>query len=130
MASTIVLPQGTYPIGTRTLGPANVPQGVSSVELQLDGTQMTDPALHLTVGLDLSLDGGATWASTNPGVATDPFPVAMETQGGSKTRTGAPVPIYNLGTNIPSPSSSTRQIKATVTITGTPLTTKGTLVLL
>ena len=129
MASQIVLPQGTYPIGTRTLGPATVPVGVSHVQLDLDGAAMLDPALHLTIQLDLSLDGGTTWASASPGPATNPLPVTLTTEGGMTTRVGEPLPSYPLACHLPDPSNANRRVKAVVTIAGTPLTTQGTLTL-
>jgi hypothetical protein len=131
MASIVVLPQGTYPIGTRTLGPANLAQGVSSFKLALDGTAMTDPALHVTIAVDLSLNNGSTWATETPGPTFNPCPLAMTLDGGATDRGGNPLPTYFLGTDsIPSPQSSTRRIRAVVTIAGTPLTTQGTLTLI
>ena len=129
MSSTIVLPQGTYPIGTRTLGPATVPLGATSVQLQLDGTSMTDQAMAMSMTLDLSLDAGVTWASDSPSPATNPFPVSCTLNGGAKNRAGGPLATYLIGTQIPAPSNTQRRIRAVIVISGAPLTTQGTLVL-
>ena len=129
MPTINVLPQGTYAIGTRAFGPAALAQGLTTVELALDGSAMLDPALQLTVQLDLSLDNGVTWASTNRGPSTDPFPVTIETRGGSKDRFGNPRATYTLATTLPQPQLATRQVRGTLTIAGTPLTTSGTLTL-
>jgi len=125
MADTVVLPQGTYPIGTRTLGPATVPVGVTQIELALDGAAMTSPALHVSMALDLSLDGGSTWNTPHPQV--DPFPVTMTLDGGAKDRQGNPLPKYTIGTRLPDPSNANRRVRAVVIISGTALTTSGTL---
>jgi hypothetical protein len=130
MASTVVLPQGTYPIGTRMLGPASIPQSVSAFKLALDGMAMTDPALRVRLDIDLSLDNGATWASAQPGPTFNPYPLFMTLSGGATNRAGQPLAEYFLSNDqIPSPASMARQVKATVTIAGAPLTTKGTLTL-
>lgn len=124
MASTVILPQATYPIGTRTVGPANVPQNATKVEMALDGAAMTDPALHVSMTLDLSLDNGATWNLPHPQV--DPFPIGMTLDGGALNRQGLPLATYTLGTQLPDPTNANRKIRMTVTISGTPLTTQGT----
>jgi hypothetical protein len=125
-SSTVVLPQGTYAIGTRVLGPATVPLGLTSVELVLDGAAMTDPALQVTLVIDLSLDGGVTWNSPHPDV--DPFPIGATFVGGATNEHGGgPLDFYRRGVDFPQPTNAARQIKATITIAGTPLTTKGTL---
>lgn len=125
MSSTVVLPAGTYPVGTRVLGPANVPVGTSEIELSLDGAAMTDPALHVAITLDLSLDSGVTW--NNPHPQADPFPVGMTLDGGAKNRQGGALARYTIGTFLPDSTNPNRRVRATVVISGTPLTTSGTL---
>lgn len=127
MASQTVLPPGTYPIGTQALGPATVPVGITEVKLALDGAAMTDPALHVFIGIDISLDNGVTWNSPHP--AADPFPIGMTLDGGATNRQGGPLAAYSLSCNLPDPSNANRKVRATVTIAGTPLTTTGTLTL-
>ena len=54
----------------------------------------------------------------------------MTLSGGATNRAGQPLPQYFLSNDqLPSPTSTTRQVKATVTIAGTSLTTQGTLTL-
>lgn len=91
---------------------------------------MTDPTLRVTISLDISLDNGTTWSSTNRSAATDPFPVTCVMAGGAvDRRTGTQLLLYSLGVKIPAPQSTTRQIRGTLTIAGTSLTTQGTLVI-
>lgn len=129
-SNTIVLPQGTYPVGSRTLGPSPIAQGISKLSLQLDATAMTDPALIIDMTLDFSPDGGVHWASVAPGFSTDPFPITVKMIGGMRDKNGNPLTIYHVTvSNIPSQELTTRQMRAFVTISGVPLTTQGSLVL-
>lgn len=105
----------------------NVPNGATQAVLSLDGATMTDPAMHASVTLDFSVDNGATFASQNPGPATNPYPVTMEIQGGTKDKHGNPLPSYDLGVPLPSPQLTTRKITGSVTVTGAALNTTGTL---
>jgi hypothetical protein len=109
-------------LGTRNFGPINVPQAVTDALFSLDAALMTDPAMQGSVQMDLSLDGGATWASTNRGPDTDPFPVIMTFQGGAKM-----IPAYNVECHFPHPELATRQLRAQLIISGAPLTTTATL---
>jgi len=130
MSRSLILPQGTYPIGTRTLGPVTIPLGVTFVALELAGAAMTNPALALTVTLDLSLDGGTTWASVSPSTPTDPFPVIATMEGGMLNKQGTfQDPYYLSVTGIPAPTNANRRVRATVVIAGASLTTAITLVL-
>lgn len=127
MPSIVFLNQGTYVPGTYNLGPASIPAGLSGVTLSLDGTNMTNPALQVSISLDLSLDGGLTWASTNPSSATNPFPVAMTLAGGAKDKSGNPLAAYTLTCPIPGSGMTGRQIRATIIVSGQSLVTQGTL---
>lgn len=129
MATSIVIPQGTYPIGTFNFGPAPIPSSVSRAEIDLDGTNMTDPALHITLQLDLSVDGGVTWSTVSPGPSMVPFPITATMVGGALNRTGQPLSIYSLSANVPGVGSTARQVRGSVVISGAPLTTQGTLII-
>jgi|SRR6185436_6960143 len=132
MATFPVLAAGTYPAGSRTLGPVTLPVGLTACALVLDGTTMTDPALRLTVTLDLSLDGGVTWASDVRSHATDPFPVTATMSGGMiDGRTGLQRTTYYLSVGtIPDPTNPNRQARILLTNTVRALTTSGTLTVL
>lgn len=127
MPTFTVLPNGTYPIGTRNLGPTSIPTGLTKAVLSLAGGAMTDPALTVTLQLDLSIDGGATWASTNRGPATDPYPTSSTIRGGGTRPRGGAQTEYIIGAVLPDPTNPGRQMRGTLTIAGTPLTTTGTL---
>lgn len=129
MASEILIPTVTLPAGTRAFGPAALVQNVSSVEMVLDRSTWTDSALTITLSLDLSLDGGVTWASTSPGIATNPFPVACEAVGGTLLDKNGQVSTQTIlrVANIPQPGSATRQIRGTLS-NSRAFTTSGTLV--
>lgn len=114
-------------LGTRTVGPVSVPLGVTHALITLSAENMIDPAMTGSVQLDLSLDSGATWASTSRGPATDPFPVTMTFQGGTLDKHGVPVLVYDLNASFPHPEISTRQVQATLTVAGVPLTSTCTL---
>lgn len=130
MAAITVLPNGTYAIGTRNLGPASVPQNLTLAKLALDGASMTNPALHVELTLDFSLDGGTTWASTTPSRATDPYPLGITLDGGALDKSGNPRAEYFVNAPLPDPTNPNRRIRGVVTIAGTPLTTTGTLTLI
>jgi hypothetical protein len=110
--------------GERLIPSRAIPAGISAVGISFDGTTMLDPNLRLAVALDFSFDG-VTWASTNPGRATDPFPINATYSGGAKDRDGSPVPEYNL--EVPFPPGPTRFVKGSISVTGAKLTTTATL---
>lgn len=124
MATVTVLPQGTYPPGTRTLGPAAVPKNLSSFTLAFDRTNWAD-GVTLDLTVDLSLDGGVTW---NPHPDVDPFPVGLSAVGGVQLdKNGNPYTTTAVSAAIPQPGSTTRSVRATITIGGGSLTTTATL---
>lgn len=113
--------------GSRNFGPINVPQGITNALFSLDAASMTDPAMQGSLQMDLSLDGGVTWASQNRGPNTNPFPVIMEFIGGAKGKGGVPIPAYVLNCLFPHPELTTRQLRAQLIVSGVPLTTTATL---
>ena len=123
----IVLPHGTYPEGTRVLGPANVAQGLTGFTLSLDRDEwLAGVSLALTV--DLSLDNGATWNNPHPQV--DPYPVSLTAVGGvALDKFGAAYPTTMIEVPLPQPSSTTRKIRATMVVVGGSLTATGNLTL-
>jgi hypothetical protein len=125
MAAIVVLPQGTYPAGSRVLGPAAVPTGITGFTLALDRAAWV-AGVTLAMTVDLSLDSGVTWNTPPETVA--PYPVGLTAEGGvALDKNGAAYTQTTLSTAIPQSASTTRQLRATVVITGGSLTTKGTL---
>jgi hypothetical protein len=114
-------------LGTKNFGPINVPQGLTGALFSMDGTNMTDPAMHGSLQMDISLDGGVTWASTNRGPETNPYPVIMEFVGGTKDKNGNPVARYDRACVFPHPELATRQLRSQLVVAGAPLTTTATL---
>ena len=58
-----VLPMATRAAGTYSFGSVAVPTGVIGAGVSMDITQATDPLPGITVIVEGSLDGGATWQS-------------------------------------------------------------------
>lgn len=114
-------------LGTRNFGPINVPQGITNALFSMDGAGMTDPAMQGSLQMDFSIDNGATWASANPSIDTNPFPVLMTFQGGAKDKNGQPIPAYHIACRFPHPELTTRQLRAQLIVSGVPLTTTATL---
>lgn len=119
---TTLLNKVTLQPGQRAFGPVAVPDALSSATLTVDRTQWTDPTVVLAVTLDLSIDGGVTWASMTPSEATDPFPIAFESEGGAVLdKNGNPSLVTSMTADFPPVSN--RQLRGTITLTGGPLTT-------
>lgn len=119
--ATQTIPQATYQVGTRNLGPFNVPNGATNVTLTFDRSQWTDPAVKLTARFELSLDNGATWSPNPAGQPTWPwgsFPVTITSEGGV-----IGVPSTQQSIALPDPTNTQRKVRAVVTVAGGPLTT-------
>lgn len=124
-----MIPAATFPIsnflGAKPIPATAVPDAITEVALQLDGTQMTDPALLVVLALDFSPDAGATWASEAPGPSMNPFPVVVEFQGGATDTRGKPLSTYSWQDKIP--PGANRQVKGSLAVSGAPLNTTATL---
>jgi len=119
-------------LGTKNFGPLNVPVDLTGALFSMDGALMTDPAMEGSLQMDFSLDNGATWASTDPSIDTNPFPVIMTFQGGAMTiakpgKPSVPIPAYYINCVFPHPELTTRQLRAQLIVSGVPLTTTATL---
>jgi len=118
MPTSTIIPQGTYPVGTRSFGPANVPSGLTTGVIAFDRTAWSDPAVTLDLFLEFSIDNGATWA----------FPAGMGAEGGvARDKNGVVQTVSTLGFVFP--DGPTRKVQGTITIAGGPLTTNATLTL-
>lgn len=113
-------------LGSRTLGPVAIPVEAKQFSLALDAATMRDVAGQVRILLDLSLDGGATWATDSRGPATDPFPVEMTLVGGAVDRLGLPLTSYSVSCPLPQPGNATRQVRATLVASGIALSTTAT----
>lgn len=111
MAQVTVLAPGTYPPGSRLIGPRSVPTNLSFASLALDVTNNTSPAQGISIAIELSFDGGANWS---------PF-VAMSRAGESPNA----FPTMAWSGGVPQDGNPNRQVRATLTLTGSSITTAG-----
>ena len=121
MATTLTIPLTTLPVGTQHLGPSHPPDTESQIVLTIDrtvagGLNSLTPASVLQVTVDQSSDGGTTWQ----------FIAGTTWAGGIILLHGNPFTTVELVTGL-LPGTS-RQLRATVTVTGTPIAVAGTLV--
>jgi hypothetical protein len=125
MPTVTILPAATYPPGTRSFGPATVPQNLSHYLLTFDKTSWTDPSITMEVTLDLSLDGGVTW--NTPATDVVPFPVGFTAEGGGTDKFGNPYTEVTRDGGIPQPGTTDRRVRGSMTIAGGSITTSATL---
>jgi len=118
MASTLTIPLTTLPVGELDLGPANAADAETGIVLTIDrtvagGLNSLTPASTVAVNVFQSNDGGVTWMQLVG--ATMPGGVVGLGHATSDVRTG----LF--------PGTS-RKLKATVIVAGTPVAVAGTLV--
>jgi hypothetical protein len=117
--------------GTRSIPARNIPASLDTLRFSLDGTNMTNPALHVTLTIDWSPDG-VLWASEAVTEADKarcaPFPVIWEFTGGQIDRhTGQPIATYFYETPAFPASAGQQQVRGTITVSGAPLNTTATI---
>lgn len=112
--------------GTRSIPARNLPQSFDTLRFTLDGSTITDPAMHAALTIDFSPDGGVTWASEHPGPTMNPYPVVWEFAGGMTDRQGNLIVDLFYETP-PIPDGATRQVRGSLVVTGAPLTTTATI---
>lgn len=126
MASTFTIPLTTLPVGTLNFpatGGASVPDADSEITLTIDRTVAgglnAQPATTvISIAVSLSRDGGTTW---------QPLAAAGGIPGGLITgKTGATLTSSSVAVDLP-PGTS-RQIRASVTVSGAAVAVAGTLV--
>lgn len=88
-----------------------VDDSATQAGLELDGTQMLDASVFVTLETRVSTDGGVTY----------PWYSASTIQGGQLDRHGNPVAVYNLNAGLP--GGTGRHIKGDVNVTGGTLST-------
>jgi hypothetical protein len=125
MPAFIVLPHGAYAVGVHNIAPTSIPVGVSALTFAFDRAEWVEACL-VDVVVDLSLDDGVTWNEPHPDA--DPYPAGFTVPGGDRLdKFGAVISQTVLRLSIPQSENTTRQLRATVTITGASLVTTGTL---
>lgn len=69
MARVLSVPVRNYQLGSRSFGPVTLPDGVSSITVSVTRctsatpTIFSDPASKISIEIEASFDGGATWVS-------------------------------------------------------------------
>jgi len=114
---------GTLHAGVTNLPQRSVPLGATSFTITIDRTNWTDPALKLAISIEISLDGGVTWASDSAatyegGPAPTPTPIQPN-----------PVNQSVLTSDLGDPTNTNRMVRGTLTLTGGNLVTSGSLIL-
>lgn len=121
MATTLNIPLTTLPVGSQTFGPSNAKDTEAQITLTIDrtvagGLNSLTASSVISMDLQQSNDGGTTWLDRG----------ANGTQGGIYTIKSQQVNVW-AGTWDLLPGTS-RQVRATVTVSGTAIAVAGTLV--
>jgi len=122
MASVQVLPLGNYANGTRTLGPLDVADDVTSVDISIARCTTATPTIWpnastvLTITPEVSVDGGATWIEAGKSVSAGGIAISG--------RTGQEVAVSRSGGSLP--AGVNRKYRVTVVIAGGPLRSSAT----
>lgn len=111
--------------GTRTLPSASIPVGYTQFEMVIDRTNWTDPAVKISAQIDLSFDGGATWATPWARLTAEGGPVQP-----ASPLPGAPNPNETtMVSDLGDPNNAARRARASFTISGGPLVADARLIL-
>jgi hypothetical protein len=123
MASVQVLPLGNYPNQSRTLGPIDIADDVTSCDISVQRCTTATPTIwpNVTTVLantpQVSVDGGATWIEAGASVSP----------GGISTFRGVEVAWGISGGSLPpAVNGITRQYRVNIVITGGPCRTSAT----
>lgn len=116
MATTTNIPLLTLPVGQRTFGPHHAADTESSITLSIDrtvaaGLNTLTAASGIAVDVQISFDGGVSWQDLG----------AWTTVGGfypNPDRQGVNHPIVVSSGTWPLPPGTSRQLQATITVTG------------
>lgn len=110
-------------LGTFTSPAVAIPDGAVRGEITVSGAAIADPNLRMSIALDFSPDGGATWSSTSPGRNMDPFPTIATFSGGSIDKHGNPITLFDVSNAFP--PGTNRMIRGTFIVDGVALTGTG-----
>jgi hypothetical protein len=114
-AATInVLADGTYPPGVYEIPATVVPTGYTVGYVRLSRAAWTDPTTRVDWVSQLSQDSGASWEVLVSGGARGGVVIDASTE--------LPRAYSTIGAILPQPANAGRRIKATVTISGGPVT--------
>ena len=75
MSTVQILPLAVYPANTYVISPTAIADGVTSITIGIqrdtsaDTSIWSDPAALITYSIELSRDGGSTWAASSSGSA-------------------------------------------------------------
>lgn len=98
--------------GSQTSPAVAVPGGATHVQIDFDGTFMTDPAVHVETMIRYAPDG----------VTFRDIGGANFQCGGHVHGTATPLPVYPTGTDLPTDGAD-RKVEGTLNVTGGTLTT-------
>lgn len=111
MAKTAVFPASTWAVGVRTSPSVAIPLGASRITVSFDVTPYLDGASFIRFGLEISLDGGTSWAPLH----------AAGRPGGSLLRSdGLPYDVVGYTADLPEPSNPNRRARAWLNVSGAP----------
>lgn len=96
----------------------NIPNAATGGSIVITGPSVTDPTVRISITFDFSPDGGATWATTSPGPATNPYPLIGTAVGGPTDPRGRPLTQFNITAAFP--PGTNRQVRAILVFDGNP----------
>lgn len=101
-----IVPPTPLPVPPAPVPPTAISAGAITASVQFDGAQLLSHTQRWSVLHDLSLDGGATWATEwDPAVPGSPygqFPAGSEFYGGRTEKDGVtPLAVYLHATPLP-----------------------------
>lgn len=116
MAKTAILPLATYQAGERSLPEANVPTGITRVQVAFDLTHLSTLTLIMAIALELSQDNGQTWIAWG-GCGLD-LPKSGYTLVGSTPHDdqNVAVPESRFGIALPNPNNVQRKLRGSISL--------------
>ena len=125
--ATLSIPQVTLPVGAREIGPAPIADADSQIALTIDrtvpGGLNATPAARIDLAAEVSVDAGATWTLAVGGLVPGGEFIFPPPRGDGVT----PGPVSQLTVNLTQFPGTGRRIKATLAVSGAPVTVAGTL---
>lgn len=116
VTTTTVLNNKNYAAGTYSFGPVSIPTGISQVTITVDMSQVTDLTGVYTYNIELSQDGGATWALAASGTLNVPNSGFIMNAGVLSDSSGTAVPNSGVTIFLPNPTNANRKARGTVVL--------------